>query len=62
MDFGNAIVVFDLDGTLCEFKYGENTLLGAPEAELGEYAKHNDYYKNVRPLKLMQNIVAGLDS
>lgn len=60
----NKIVFFDLDGTLCEYKFGKhsNLLNAVSDEEFIEYCIKTDAYEEIRPLKTMQDIINRLDN
>lgn len=62
----DKVVVFDLDGVLCKFKYTDDTsynLLPFKNEEdiVNEYTKDNDLYKYAEPVKVMQYIISKLN-
>jgi 5'(3')-deoxyribonucleotidase len=64
VDFQNKIVIFDIDGTLCEFKYTKKDstkLLPCRDDQLSEYLKSYDMYDNAEPIRIMQYIIRQCD-
>lgn len=62
----NKVVVFDLDGVLCKFKYTDansnNLLPFKDEISIeNEYTKNNDLYEYAEPIKIMQYIISKLE-
>jgi hypothetical protein len=57
------LVVFDIDGTLCRFKYtGEDLLLPCNNEDLGKYLSYaNNMYTYAEPIKSMQYLINKLD-
>ena len=53
-------VVFDFDGTLTDFKYGENSILPCPEKDLPEYFSKPDLKIRLFPLQTMQWVIEEL--
>lgn len=62
----DKIVVFDLDGVLCKFKYTDdynyNLLPCEDKVEVvNKYGENNDFYKYGKPNKIMQYIISKLN-
>lgn len=58
------LVVFDIDGTLCRFKYTDgDSLLPCNNDDLSKYLSYaNNMYTYAEPIKSMQYLINRLDS
>lgn len=58
----DVIVVFDTDGVLAPYEWGENNRHCMPDEEWNERLEnHEDIYKRVRPVKVFQDFIKRKD-
>lgn len=57
-----AVLIFDFDGVLAAYEYGEHNHNACKDAEWPEYCKTHNIYENARPLKVIQEYVGNIDS
>lgn len=57
-----SVVVFDVDGVLAAYEYGERNHNACLDSEWDEYLKTNDAYAKARPLVTLQRFLAEYKS
>ena len=54
-------VVFDIDGVLCVYEFGERCHSACPDEDWERYVLERDPYAHIRPVRLIQELVSGKD-
>lgn len=52
-----AVLVFDIDGVLAAYEYGERNHNACRDDEWEEFMKTHDVYEDARPIKTIQNFL-----